>query len=305
MAGRRKVWKVLGVIVASIVGLFIVAVVGVVVVSARKLSAKVTVPVPVASITIPKGDPAAIMRGQYLVDHVLACKVCHAADFGGRAEIDDAMVGTLWGPNLTSGRGSAVTAYTPVDWVRSIRHGVGTDGRRLLLMPSEDFYSFGDADLGAIVVYVKSMPPVDRDNRGIELGPLGRFLVASETVSFAFDKIDHGKPRSGAPPAATREWGAVLAGACLGCHGAGYSGGLVPGTPPEWPPARNLTPHETGMKGWTLAQFSAALRTGVRPDGSPISPVMPWKAFAGMSDSDVEALYLYLMSLPPKPAGNR
>ncbi len=305
MAGRRRIWKILGWLTASVVGLVAVAAGTVVVMSGRMVAAKVTVPVTVASIQIPEGDPASVARGQYLVDHVVMCKGCHATDFGGRAEIDDPMVGTLWAPNLTSGRGSVVTAYTPTDWVRSIRHGVGTDGRRLVLMPSEDFFSFSNADIGAVVAYIKSMPPVDRENRGIKLGPLGRFLIASRTVDFAFERIDHEKPQSGATPAVTREWGAVLAGACLGCHGAGYSGGKVPGTPPEWPAARNLTPHETGLKGWTLAQFSSALRAGKRPDGTTISTVMPWQAYAGMSDADVEALFTFLQTLDPKPLGNR
>ena len=47
------------------------------------------------------------------------------------------------------------------------------------------------------------------------------------------------------------------------------------------------------------------LRSGKRPDGSAISPVMPFGMLKEISDTDAQALYLHLKALPPKPAGNR
>ena len=125
MAGvGRKLLKVAAWVVGGLVVLVGAIAIVVVVMSNRELAQKVTVPVPVADIRIPDGDPEAIARGQYLVDHVLGCKTCHAQDFAGRAEVDDPMIGTLWGPNLTSGGGSVSKTFTPIDWVRAIRHGV-------------------------------------------------------------------------------------------------------------------------------------------------------------------------------------
>jgi len=304
-AGRRRVWKILGVISACLAAMVIVAVVSVAAISGRMVSAKVEMPVPVTAITIPDGDPLRIARGKYLVEHLVSCNACHAKDFGGRAEVDDAMIGTLWAPNLTTGKGSTVLEFTAVDWVRAIRHGVGKDGRRLVLMPSDEYYNFSDEDLGSIIAFIKSTPPVDREKRAITIGPLGKALLASGALDFAFDRIDHARPRPDTKPAATKEWGAVLIGACTGCHGATLSGGKFAGAPPDWPAPRNITPHETGNKGWTFEQFSAALRTGVRPDGTKLGTAMPWPAYAGMTDSDVQALYAYLMAQPPKPVGNR
>jgi mono/diheme cytochrome c family protein len=306
MAGvGRKLLKIAAWMVGGIVVLLGVAVVVIVIASNRVFAAKVTVPVPVAEIRVPDGDPEAIARGQYLVDHVLGCKVCHAQDLAGRAEVDNPMIGTLWGPNLTSGEGSAIRNFTSADWVRAIRHGVAPDGHRLVLMPSEDFTSFSDEDLGSIVAYIKSASPVDRPNRGIRIGPLGRVLLVTNQVSFAFDKIDHAAPRPHVSPSASVEWGHVLAGACRGCHGDGLSGGKIPGADPAWPPARNLTPDETGLKGWTVEAFSNAFRHGQRPDGTTLTDVMPWKAFSGMTDTDVTALFSYLQTLPPRPFGGR
>jgi mono/diheme cytochrome c family protein len=306
MAGvGRKLLKVAVWVIGGLVVLVGAIAIVVVVMSNRELAQPVTVPVPVADIRIPDGDPEAIARGQYLVDHVLGCKTCHAQDLAGRAEVDDPMIGTLWGPNLTSGGGSVSRTFTPADWVRAIRHGVAPDGHRLVLMPSEDFTSFSDEDLGTIVAYIKSMPPVDRPNRGIRVGPLGRVLLVTHQVGFAFDKIDHAAPRPHVSPSASVEWGKVLAGACRGCHGDGLSGGKIPGADPAWPPARNLTPDETGLKGWTVETFSNAFRHGQRPDGTTLTDVMPWKAFSGMTDTDVTALFSYLQTLPSRPFGGR
>jgi mono/diheme cytochrome c family protein len=62
----------------------------------------------------------------------------------------------------------------------------------------------------------------------------------------------------------------------------------------------NLTPDKaTGLGGWTPAQISTAITTGVRPDGRILEPIMPWRDFAHLSKSDALAIADYLKSLPP------
>lgn len=66
--------------------------------------------------------------------------------------------------------------------------------------------------------------------------------------------------------------------------------------------ARNLTPHETGIKGWSLEVFVKAMRTGMHmgvEQGRPIMPPMPWQILSEMSDDELKAIYMYLMSIPP------
>jgi len=59
---------------------------------------------------------------------------------------------------------------------------------------------------------------------------------------------------------------------------------------------RNLTPDkDTGIGRWTLEQITTAIRTGVRPDGRSLSPIMPF----GMSQSDADAIAIFLKTLPP------
>lgn len=307
MARAGRGWlRLLGRVVIAFVVVLAVAYVGLVFATNRMLAATVTVPAAVSPVRIPDAsDTAALERGRYLVDHAFNCKICHAPDFGGHAEVNDALIGSLWAPNLTSGAGSAVRDFTATDWARAIRHGVTPTGRRLILMPSEEFFGFNDDDLGAVVAYIRSMPPVDRADEGIKVGPLGRALLAAGEVTFAFDKIDHAATRSAASPAATAAWGQVLLGTCAGCHGEGLSGGPIPGGDPSWPPSRNLTPHATGLGAWTQQDFFVALRQGRRPDGTAINPPMPWQAYAGLTDTDLEAMWLYLRTVPAKESGGR
>ncbi|NOT33870.1 MAG: hypothetical protein HOP12_06840 [Candidatus Eisenbacteria bacterium] len=63
--------------------------------------------------------------------------------------------------------------------------------------------------------------------------------------------------------------------------------------------SRNLTPDvETGIGSWTEEDIVRAIRTGQRPDKSPILPPMPWPQFAFLSDDDAYALAAYLKSIP-------
>lgn len=62
----------------------------------------------------------------------------------------------------------------------------------------------------------------------------------------------------------------------------------------------NLTPDtETGLGRWTAGDIAKALRSGVRPDGRVLSPIMPWPALANLTQQDMDALIAFLKSLPP------
>lgn len=250
-------------------------------------------------------DPAALARGRHLAQ-TRGCNECHGADFGGARVIEDGAMGRVYGPNLTRGRGSRVAAWTDADWVRAIRHGVAPDGAALFLMPAEEYQHLADDDLGALIAFLKSVPPVDRERVKIELGPVARVLVATEKIKLPASLIDHGKvnPQPVAP-GVTVEYGRYVAATCLGCHGPNLAGGKIEVGPPDWPEAANLTPHASGnVARWTEADFIAAIRTGKRPDGSTINPIMPI-GFGRMDDVELKAMYAYLKTLPALPKGTR
>jgi mono/diheme cytochrome c family protein len=69
--------------------------------------------------------------------------------------------------------------------------------------------------------------------------------------------------------------------------------------------ASNITPDmETGIGSWTDAEIERALRSGIRKDGSPVAPPMPWPAYARMAPEDMAAVIAYLRSIPAVPHKN-
>jgi mono/diheme cytochrome c family protein len=239
---------------------------------------------------------------------VRGCADCHAADLGGEVMVEDPAVGLLAASNLTRGKGGIGGSYSDADWVRAVRHGVGPDGRALVFMPSHEFYPISDDDLAAMIAYIKSVPPVDRVHPRIRIGPVAALLhTMGKMPLLPARMIDHSAPRPMAPePGATVEYGAYLATGCIGCHGAGYSGGRIPGAPPGMPIPTNITPDpQTGIGSWSGEDFERLMREGVRPDGSEVDPFMPTQFTKEFTDLELEAMWLYLRSVEPKPFGRR
>lgn len=245
----------------------------------------------------------AVERGKHLVAARYTCTGCHGANFGGGVMVDAFPIGHLLAPNLTLGAGSRTADYQPRDWDRIVRHGVLRDGHPAV-MPSEDFQHMSDQELSDIVSYIRSMPPVNNTVPTSTFGPLGKILVATGQMKFSASVIpSHTTPHPVAPPDATvsAEFGKHLANVCIGCHGRDLSGGPITGGDPAWPPARNLTPDVTGLKGWTYDQFVTALSKGQRPDGTPLREPMTLITPYGqnMTETERQALWAYLQSLPP------
>jgi mono/diheme cytochrome c family protein len=252
-------------------------------------------------------DAAGIARGRYLYLS-RGCVECHGADGAGRQFVKDDNGLAIKSPNISPGPGSVVAAYAPQDWVRTLRHGVKPDGRPLFVMPSEDYARLTDADVGALVAYVRQMPPAAGGGLEATLPMFVKALYGYGALKDAAEKIDHSLPP--ATPVAegvSREHGAYVANACIGCHGPQLSGGPIPGAPPSWPAAANLTPGEgSAMKRYANAeQFMAMLKSGLRPDGSKVSGVMPFVSLREISEVDARALYLHLSSLQPRAMGGR
>src|SRR5215510_3717629 len=87
---------------------------------------------------------------------------------------------------------------------------------------------------------------------------------------------------------------------CGSCHtvpgsSQPFAGGRAIETPFGNIVAPNITPDpETGIGSWSDDQFDAAIRGGLRPDGSRLYPAMPYNAFTNMSRDEVLAIRAYL-----------
>ncbi len=167
-------------------------------------------------------------------------------------------------------------------------------------MPSESYNKISDTDLGAIISFLKSLPPVDKEIKESTAAPLGRIFTVLEAGLLPATLIDHEAPRPPEPqPGVTKEYGEYLAFICTLCHGENFSGGPLPGGDPG-PMAPNITPGGA-PGGWTDAQFINTIRTGTTPSGKQLDDeFMPWETFRNMTDDELQAVWLYLMSLPEK-----
>ena len=239
-------------------------------------------------------DGAALAQGEYLF-RSRGCAGCHGPDGTGRVFAEGGGL-RLASPNITTGPGSVVTRYAPADWERALRHGVAPDGRPMRVMPSEDYNRLTDADLGALVAYVRTLPPAPGGAASLTLPLPARVMYGLGLIPDAVDRIDHARPPSvPVPVGATVAHGEYVAQTCIGCHGPTLEGGRIPGAPPDWPPAPRLVPGD----GSVLARYpdAAALKrmfdSGRRPDGSEIR-VMPFETLRALNDVDVQALARYL-----------
>jgi mono/diheme cytochrome c family protein len=249
-------------------------------------------------------EPARIERGRYLYN-TRGCAECHGANGAGKAIIQDGSMRVV-APNITAGPNGTTAQYQVVDWVRTVRHGVKPNGNPVMIMPSEDYSRLTDEDMAALVAFLQQMRPVPGNKAVIEVPAQVKALYAFGMIQDASEKIDHAQgPAHPIAAAVTPEYGAYVSNACIGCHGATLSGGRIPGTPPSWPAAANLTPGKGSamVRYQTPELFMAMLRSGHRPDGKPISPVMPFASLKQMNDTDVRALYAYLKTTAPRAAG--
>src|SRR5512138_162615 len=106
-------------------------------------------------------DAASVERGKHLA--TILCMECHGDDLGGNPNFfDGGALGSASAPNLTSGAGGLASTFSDVDFVRVIRHGIKPDGTSVFIMPSTDFAYLSDSDVGALIAYLRSAPPVDR-----------------------------------------------------------------------------------------------------------------------------------------------
>lgn len=293
--------KVLG----GLVALLLVAVGGLLLKASGGLMKIRDIPIRPISVV---SDSSTLARGRHLATAIMKCSDCHGPDFGGQAPFVDAgPLGVVNTPNLTSGKGGRLGGYDDATLARTIRHGIRRDGSPILIMPADAYVTTSDADLAALIGYIRSVSPVDRTIPPSRVKPMGRLLYAAGQFPIVTaDLIDHATPPTpDHRPAVTVEYGRYLAniGGCTGCHGPGLSGGKIPGGNPDWKPASNISP--AGLPGWTELNFVTALKTGIRPNGIPIDPVMPWR-FAGQMDStEMGAVWRFLQSVPPKPYGGR
>ncbi len=120
-------------------------------------------------------EEEAIEVGRYLAE-THGCNAWHGGNFEGQV-MADAPPFLLVSSNLTSGEGGVGSIFSDADWLRAIRHGVGSDGRGLFVMPSEAYYNFSDEEVGALIGYLQQLEAVDNVPPPVTVRTLGKLIM--------------------------------------------------------------------------------------------------------------------------------
>lgn len=256
---------------------------------------------------------ASIERGEYLVQGPMGCGNCHTPigpqgfvmdqDLTGRV-VEDSPAFRAVAPNITpAGR---IAGWSDAELVKAIREGLRPDGSLIgPPMPMGQYRGLSDDDVASVVMYLRSIPAT----------PTVGDLPASEYRIPLPPAYGPPVESVSAPPrGATAEYGAYLAGPvahCVECHspmgpqGIDVSrlgaGGFEFHGPWGTSVAANITPSEDGIAGYSDDELAAMITMGKRPDGTPMMPPMPYPYLAKMTPEDLQAVILYLRSLPPQP----
>ena len=284
---------------ASLVALLALAAVAVFILSERRLERRYDVQPEDLAV---RDDPASIARGRHLAIAIGQCAHCHGDDLGGKRVADEPGLGRLHAPNITVGEGGVGASYTNADFVRAIRHGLSPDELPLLVMPAHYFQHFSNSELAALIAYLRSVPPTDRATPMRKIGALTRLalVIGRAPGLLSAEQVDHARRRRPEHlPEVSADYGGFLVevAACKMCHHENLTGGLHPLSTSDEPTPPNLTPG--GPLGqWSHADFTRALRSGVTPDGRRLDHrFMPWPYIGQMTDSEIGAIWLYLVSL--------
>lgn len=218
------------------------------------------------------------------IARILGCMGCHENNLQGDIWDDDPDFAVIAPANLTR---SAVR-HSDAELERMIRFGIRPDGLDLWDMPSEAYTHLSDADLKALLTFIRSLPPSGPERPRPVFGAgatrerqTGQYLSARQKVA----KERNLEPRPAGPSHERGRYVARLA--CGECHGPQLLGNNEP-----------FRPDLLVASGYSLDEFKRLLRTG-QPTGGRTLELMARVAdsrFRHLTDEEVEALHRYLLA---------
>lgn len=267
-------------------------------------------------------DSSVIARGKYLAYGPAHCASCHTPSEQFE-KMEQGLELPLMGgweltippghfraPNITPDIETGIGSYSDGQIARALRYSVGHNGKAMF--PFMPFQNLSDADVIAIISFLRSMPPVKNKIEPTSLTFLGKAISAFGLIK---PEGPTATPPGSVPIDSTIAYGKYLANSvanCRGCHtkrdlktgafiGTPFAGGMTMDSDPMIEGlsfvSPNLTPHmEDGIIAkWDEHTFINRFRAGRVYQGSP----MPWGPFSRMTELELKALYRYLHSLNP------
>lgn len=256
----------------------------------------------------------AVKRGDYLVNTIMTCGNCHTPkgppaaiagkDFSGGLSWDEPPF-KVTAPNITPDKETGIGSWTDEQIITLLRTGKRPNGVQIAeVMPTAFYGIVTDADMKAIVAYLRTLKPVANKV------PDPVYKIALPHHAFPGSE----KPYTEAMMSDPVKKGFYLAtiGHCMECHtpfgpkGKDFGGDLGKGGmefPGPWGTSvsRNITPSKTkGIGAWTDAEIKTAITQGKSKDGSPLKPPMGYPYYAHMTGADLDAVVAYLRTVPAK-----
>ncbi|MFZ2542452.1 MAG: cytochrome c [Gallionella sp.] len=254
-----------------------------------------------------------VARGKYLA---LAgnCASCHTvrggiAYAGGRAI--ETPFGRVFSSNLTPDIKTGLGDWTANDFWQAMHLGKSKGGRLLYpAFPYPNYTKITHADADALFAYLKTLPPATQANQEHAL----RFPYNNQ-FTLAIWRALYFTPGVFQPDAnQSVEWnrGSYLVnglGHCNACHTSRDSlggsnlktdlaGGIMPVS--NWYASSLTSDTSTGLGNWQLQDIADLLKNGISKRGAVYGPMseVVYKSLQYLSDSDVQAMAVYLKSLP-------
>jgi mono/diheme cytochrome c family protein len=277
----RRVSRAFGALLGGLAALAVLAVLVLYVLGERILNRERDVPV--VSIQVPV-DADSIAEGERLAT-VAGCRGCHRPDLSGNVFFDG---GLLLGRAVATNLSVVAASYSDEQLAATVRYGVRPGGRGMLGMPSAMYYHYTDEDLGAIIAYIRSMPPVEKTLPSTRIGPLTRWALVTGEFESDADIVARLEPRDEAPdrsnPIARGRYIAMTT--CSECHGNDLKG-------------QHGTPDLVISSAYTGEQFRHFMRTGEALGKRELRLMsnVARDRFSHLSSDEIEALHLFLRSM--------
>jgi mono/diheme cytochrome c family protein len=216
---------------------------------------------------------------------------------------DEGIPFQLVAPNLTPDPETGLGRWTDAEIARAIRNGIGRDGRVLFpVMPYRNFRALSDSDLAAVILYLRSLPPVKNSPGQSEIPPPVRASLKAPPPVESVPDPDLSVP-------VQRGAYYVRLGDCDSCHtprgpdmallaGLEYAGGFPMKGPWGEVASANITPDASGISYYDERTFLRVMRTG-HVQARKLNNIMLWGYFRHMTDEDLRGMFAYLRALKP------
>jgi len=270
-------------------------------------------------------DDNQIDRGKYLAlaGNCASCHTTGGGEFMAGGVAFETPFGRIYSTNITPHTGTGIGNWTGAQFLDSMRNGVRADGKHLYpVFPYTAFTKVTDDDVAALFAYLQSIPAANQKARKNDLS----FPFNQRSLMFIWKAMFFDAGTYAADSTKSAEWnrGAYIIEAlahCGACHsprnilgaehtdmamtGGVYTDKVASGAMRPWS-APNLTSAASGLGLWPHEEVAAYLKTGKNSFVETFGPMneVLLNSTRHLKDDDVNAMAVYLKSLPSNEANN-